>query len=74
MGDVIISINAGKSFRYDESLPKNNEVGVLKVTAVTWGDFLELESKTVINDDEINPLYFVKKKVTFYLVEQILWS
>ncbi len=61
LGEVIENIEAGKSFRCDERPPKNGEVGVLKVSAVTWGEFSELESKTVISDDRINPSYFVKK-------------
>lgn len=60
-GQLIKSIDAGKSFRCDERPPKKNEVGVLKVSAVTWGEFLEEESKTVTDNSKINKSYFVNK-------------
>lgn len=61
LGDVIIKIEAGKSFRCEERPPINNEVGVLKVSAVTWEEFSEVESKTIISDDKVNEAYFVKQ-------------
>jgi len=60
LGDIIDSIEAGKSFRCEERPPYENEVGILKVSAVTWGNFLEDESKTVTDESRINPNYFVK--------------
>ncbi len=61
LGDVIEKIEAGKSFKCDERTPNINEVGVLKVSSVTWQIFNELESKTVIDKDKINANYMVKK-------------
>ncbi|MES2621353.1 MAG: restriction endonuclease subunit S [Bacteroidota bacterium] len=61
LGEVIEKIEAGKSFKCDERKPQLNEVGVLKVSAVTWQVFDENESKTVIGKDRINKNYFVKK-------------
>jgi type I restriction enzyme, S subunit len=61
LGSVLDKIEAGKSFKCDERTPKLNEVGVLKVSAVTWQIFNEIESKTVIEKDRINEAYFVKK-------------
>lgn len=61
LGEIINNIEAGKSFRCEERPPQNNEVGVLKVSAVTWGEFSEIESKTVISEDKINNSYLVKK-------------
>ena len=61
LGDVLNKIEAGKSFKCDERTPHLNEVGVLKVSAVTWQVFNEIESKTVIGKDKINKDYFVKK-------------
>jgi type I restriction enzyme S subunit len=61
LGEAILIIEAGKSFRCDERPPENDEVGVLKVSAVTWGEFSELESKTIISDDKVNLSYFVKQ-------------
>jgi len=61
LGDVIIKIEAGKSFRCNERTPEISEVGVLKVSAVTWQVFNEIESKTVIDIERVNKDYFVKK-------------
>ena len=61
LGDVLDKIEAGKSFKCEERTPNFNEVGVLKVSAVTWQVFDEIESKTVIGKDKINKGYFVKK-------------
>jgi len=59
--EVIDNIKAGKSFRCEERPPIANEVGVLKVSAVTWGKFQENESKTVTDPTRVNPDYFVKE-------------
>jgi len=61
LGDVLNKIEAGKSFRCEERPPKQNEVGVLKVSAVTWQVFNEIESKTVVDIERVNKDYFVKK-------------
>lgn len=46
LGEVIDSIEAGKSFKCDEVPPENGQCGIIKVSAVTWGSFRETESKT----------------------------
>jgi type I restriction enzyme S subunit len=48
LGEILDDIEAGKSFKCDERPPKNDEVGVAKVSAVTWGKYNELESKTCL--------------------------
>jgi type I restriction enzyme S subunit len=45
-GRFIISIEAGKNWSAEGRPPQSNEFGVVKVSAVTWGKFNELESKT----------------------------
>ena len=47
LGDVLLNIEAGKSFQTLETLPKNNEMGVLKVSAVSWGAFKPDEAKAI---------------------------
>jgi type I restriction enzyme, S subunit len=61
LGNYIESIEAGKSFKCDERTPNHNEIGVLKVSAVTWQIFDEIESKTVLEKDRLNKNYLVKK-------------
>ncbi|MBR4941739.1 MAG: restriction endonuclease subunit S, partial [Clostridia bacterium] len=58
---LIKKIEAGKSFRCEERPPLAHEVGVVKVSAVTWGVFNEQESKTCLNDTYYNENYQIKK-------------
>ena len=60
LDSVIEKIEAGKSFKCDERPPKDYEVGVLKLSAITWQFYDENESKTVLDDKKINKNYFVK--------------
>ncbi len=61
LGEFIMHIGSGKSFRCDERPPKVNEVGIIKVSAVTWGFFDEEESKTCLSTDLFNENYLVKE-------------
>lgn len=61
LGDFIDNIDAGKSFKCDEREPSDNEIGVAKVSAVTWGEYDESESKTCLDPAKVNPLYYVQK-------------
>lgn len=47
MGDLLLTIQAGKSLKCEERPPKENERGVVKVSAVTWGTFDAAQSKTL---------------------------
>ncbi len=60
-GNFIENIDAGKSFRCEERRPLPEEVGVAKVSAVTWGEYDEAESKTCIDPDKVNRAYFIKQ-------------
>lgn len=57
---LIDEISTGKSFKCDERVPHEDEVGVVKVSAVTWGSYNELESKTCTRADLVNPELFVQ--------------
>lgn len=61
LGTVLMAIQAGKSFNCEERPPKANEVGVVKVSSVSWGTFDELESKTCQDITRINPSYLIKR-------------
>jgi len=56
----ITSITAGKSFVCEERRPQPNEVGVAKVSAVTWGEYDEAESKTCVDQTKLNPALFIQ--------------
>ena len=60
LGYFIEAVNAGKSFKCDEREPRQDEVGVAKVSAVTWGEYDEHESKTCIDSVKINPDLFIR--------------
>ena len=49
LGDVILGIQAGKSFQTSEILAQPNELGVLKVSAVSWSSFQPDQAKS-LND------------------------
>lgn len=49
LGDVLLKIEAGKSFQTSDLPAKEDELGVLKVSAVTWTAFRPEEAKAVID-------------------------
>lgn len=53
-GDFLQSIEAGKNWSAEGRPPEGNEFGVVKVSAVTWGEFDELESKTCVVAEQWN--------------------
>ena len=61
LGEVLNKIEAGKSFRCNEKVPTLHEKGIIKISAVTWGDFKEDECKTIINEELYNPQYRIRK-------------
>ncbi|TAE77791.1 MAG: hypothetical protein EAZ84_03380 [Verrucomicrobia bacterium] len=61
LGNAIASIDAGKSFSCDERPPSSKEIGVAKVSAVTWGEYDEGESKTCLDSSKVNPAYFIRQ-------------
>ena len=61
MNDLVRSIKAGKNFRCPEIPVTEGKVGLVKISAVTWGFFDERETKTVEDADLINSSLFIKK-------------
>jgi hypothetical protein len=47
LGDVLLDIQAGKSFQTAEVLARPDELGVLKVSAITWSEFKAEEAKAL---------------------------
>jgi type I restriction enzyme S subunit len=60
LGDILSGIDAGKSFKCEERPPKETEVGIVKVSAVTWGTFDEDASKTCLSAERIDPKLFIE--------------
>ncbi|MEU1495375.1 restriction endonuclease subunit S [Streptomyces sp. NPDC005776] len=47
LGDVLERVEAGRSFRCEPRPAADQEWGVIKVSAMTWGEFRECEQKAV---------------------------
>lgn len=52
LGELVARIKAGKNLRCEERPPHSQEKGVVKVSAVTWGEFRADQSKTLPPDFE----------------------
>jgi len=61
MGQLLCKIEAGKNFKCEERPPSEDEVGIVKVSAVTWGAFDENESKTITNEEKIDERYVINE-------------
>ncbi|MCG8883003.1 hypothetical protein G1L02_07495 [Tenacibaculum finnmarkense] len=59
LGDIINSIDAGKSFKCPEYPVEKGQVGLVKISAVTWDFFNPKETKTVTDKSKINEKYFI---------------
>jgi type I restriction enzyme S subunit len=60
VGNILQSIETGKSYKCEEVLPEGNQCGILKVSAVTWGKYQEEESKTCFSEKQWVEQYAVK--------------
>ncbi|MFC9285594.1 restriction endonuclease subunit S [Streptomyces sp. NPDC057052] len=58
--DVIELVEAGKSFRCDPRPARDEEWGVIKVSAMTWGEFRQEEQKAVPVGREVDARYEIK--------------
>lgn len=53
VGDVVTDIEAGLNVKCEERPPADNERGLVKISAVTWGSYDEDESKTLKPDQQV---------------------
>ena len=60
LSELLTGIESGKSFQCEERPPVAGEVGVVKVSAVSWGEYREQESKTCTTADRVNADYFIR--------------
>jgi type I restriction enzyme S subunit len=61
IGELITSIDAGKNVRCVERPPLANEIGVVKVSAVSWGRFDPAASKTLPAEFKPSPHTRIRK-------------
>jgi type I restriction enzyme S subunit len=55
LGELVSKIEAGRSFRCEERPAGQDEWGVVKVSALTWGAFREDQNKTITELDRVDP-------------------
>lgn len=60
LGNVITEIKSGKSFRCLERPPLKDEIGVSKISSVSFDGYKESESKTCIDKNKINAELFIQ--------------
>lgn len=60
LGDLIDGIEAGKNVAAIGRPPEDGETGIVKVSAVTWGEFDEDESKALHPGTEIDPADLIR--------------
>ena len=61
LGSLCFGIVAGKSIQCIERTPNNEELGIVKVSSVSWGIFQENESKTCIGDSCYKKDYIIRE-------------
>lgn len=62
LGELLLDIQAGKSFQTAEVLARPNELGVLKVSALTWSDFQPDEAKALKRGDYVPDVHHRVRK------------
>ncbi|MBB3332733.1 restriction endonuclease S subunit [Halomonas campaniensis] len=60
LGDIIRKIEAGKNYRCIERPPVGDEAGIVKVSAVSWGQFRQDESKTIQKEEHRDERYLIR--------------
>ncbi|MBW6434501.1 restriction endonuclease subunit S [Actinoplanes hulinensis] len=60
LADVLDRIEAGKSFRCEARPANTDEWGVIKVSAMTWGEFRPAEQKAVPAGKQVDPRHEIK--------------
>ena len=53
VGDIVTDIEAGLNVQCEERPPMENERGLVKISAVTWGIYDEDQSKTLKQDQQV---------------------
>jgi type I restriction enzyme S subunit len=59
--ELLVGIEAGKSFQTTELIARPDELGVLKVSAVSWNEFLPQEAKAIEGEYQPDERHRIKK-------------
>ncbi|MEU4950677.1 restriction endonuclease subunit S [Streptomyces lavendulae] len=57
VGDLLVRSDSGKSFKCEPRPATAGEWGIVKVSAMTWGEFRPAENKALLDEALINPEY-----------------
>jgi type I restriction enzyme S subunit len=60
VGELLVGIEAGRSFQCHGHQASEGEWGVIKVSAMTWGSFRADENKAVFDDALVDPRWEIK--------------
>lgn len=60
LSDLIEDISAGKSFGGANAPARDDEWGIIKVSAMTWGEFDPAENKAVISAKRVDPRFEIR--------------
>lgn len=60
LGDLVTRIEAGRSFGAAARPAHDDEWGIIRVSAMTWGEFRAEENKAVLNSANVNPDYEIR--------------
>lgn len=61
LSDLIEDISAGKSFGAASAPASDDEWGIVKVSAMTWGEFNPLENKAVTDVSRVDPRFEIRE-------------
>lgn len=60
LSDLIEDISAGKSFGAANAPARDGEWGIIKVSAMTWGEFDPSQNKAVTSADRVDPRFEIR--------------
>ena len=60
LSDVVNRIEAGRSFGSSNRPALDSEWGIVKVSAMTWGEFRETENKAVRDESKVDPRFEIR--------------
>ncbi|MFD5483559.1 restriction endonuclease subunit S [Streptomyces hawaiiensis] len=60
VGEVLVRSDSGKSFKCEPRPASSNEWGIVKVSAMTWGEFRAAENKALLDSSLVNPDYEIR--------------
>ncbi|MEU1673831.1 restriction endonuclease subunit S [Streptomyces roseifaciens] len=60
VGDLLVGSDTGKSFKCDPRPAAPEEWGIIKVSAMTWGEFRSAENKALLDNTLVNRNYEIQ--------------